>query len=781
MADPLTKVRFKFTSAGDPDTSWRVVRMHVREALSEPYAAEFDLACENLLADPDALLGRDCAALWFRDDHQRRLQGVVHRVEHLGLKAGHLLCRVHVAPALLALGQRRDCYIFQDVTALEAVAVVLAEGFAPWQRTTRIDVQRALPTREYFVQYNESDLDFVARLLAEEGVGYYFDHAGDREEMVLFDANSTCAAIATMDGAAVCIQGPEGGTAVVETLRDFDPISTLRSTSSVVRDFNWTQPSLDLTREARGVDPNGLDREVYEYPGPLTINSYSNPAYAQEDGAAQSRLRRQQFAAGERRAAGAGYVTTFTPGFTFDLTGHLNPATDGTWLVTRAEHFGHAPEELTSDTHDDDEGRHERYRNTFEALPVEVPWRPARSFVRPRIGGVQTATVVGPAGEEIYTDEHGRVKVQFHWDRKGERDESSSLWVRVAQAWAGNGWGFVFVPRIGMEVVVQFLEGNPDRPLVTGCVYNGENRPPYPLPDEKTKSTVKSNSTLGGGGYNELRFEDLKGSEEVFLHAQKDFNEVVEHDHSTLVHHDQRNTVDNNQTERVGANQTMTVGGNRTSHVYGNEKKTVEKDQTDHVVKNRTHTVDLDEKITVGLNQTTAVGVNRTETVGANETVTIGGNETRSIAGNLMTTVGVAELRAIGAMRMTTVGAADATTVGGAWIVTAGGPCLISSGALVRQSVGGSSTSVRDSKIGITAPAEVKLTCGSSAITMTPGKVTITSGAGATITLNGTDVKIEGVNIELQAAANGKFIAGAALDLNGMLTTIIGNPVKINC
>jgi len=781
MADPLTKVRFKFVSVGDPDTVWRVVRMHLREGLSEPYSAEFDLACENLLADPDALLGRDCSAWWYRDDHQRRLQGVVHRVEHLGLKAGHLLCRVHVAPALLALGQRRDCYVFQDLTALEAVAVVLAEGFAPWQRSTRLEVQRALPTREYFVQYNESDLDFVARLLAEEGIGYYFDHAGDREVMVLFDANTTCVGVATMDGAAVGIEGPEGGTAAAESVRDFDPISTLRSTSSVVRDFDWTQPSLDLTRESRGVDPNGLDREVYEYPGPLTIGGYADPAYGEEDGAAQSRLRRQLSASRERRAAGAGYVTTFTPGFTFDLTGHHNPTADGPWLLTRVEHFGHAPEELTSDTHPDADGRHERYRNTFEALPLDVAWRPVRGFVRPRIGGVQTATVVGPAGEEIYTGEHGRVKVQFHWDRVGGRNETSSLWVRVAQAWAGNGWGFVFIPRIGMEVVVQFLEGNPDRPLVTGCVYNGENRPPYPLPDEKTKSTIKTDSTLGGGGYNELRFEDLKGSEEVFLHAQKDFNEVVEHDHSTLVHHDQRNTVDHNQTERVGANQSMTVGGNRTSHVYGNEKKTVEKDQTDHVVKNRTHTVDLDEKIIVGVNQFTDVGANRTETVGANETVTIQGNETRSIVGNLITTIGGAELRAIGAMRMTTVTAADATVVGGAWIVTAGGACLIASGAVVRQSVGGSSTTVRDSKIGLTAPSEIKLSCGSSAITMTPGKVVVTSGGGATLTLDGANVKIEGTNIELMAAANGKFVAGAALDLNGMLTTIIGSPVKINC
>ncbi len=780
MSSPLPKVRYRFESGGDAENVWRVVHLRAREGVSELYSVVLDLACQNLAADPDALLGQDASVMMFRDGHERHLRGVAHRVEHLGVRAGHQLCRVHVGPALLALAQRFDSFIFQDLTATQVAAVVLAEGFAPWQRTHRDDTQRAMPVREYCVQYNESDLDFVLRLLAEEGVGFYFDHSGEREEMVLFDANTSCAPVTTMDGAALTIQGPEAGTAAVETVRDFDLVNSLRSTSSVVRDFDWTQPRLDLTRETRGADGNGRDREVYEYPGPLTIGEYSDPAYAAEDGAAQSRLRRQLFKSRERRFVGSGVVTTLTPGQTFDLTGHRNPGFDGSYLVTRVEHEGHAPEELTSDTHTHEEEHAERYRNTFECIPLDVDHRPQRSFTRPRIGGCQTATVVGPAGEEIYTDEHGRIKVQFHWDRAGRRDEASSCWVRVSQAWAGNGWGFVFIPRIGMEVIVQFLEGNPDRPMITGCVYNGENRPPYPLPDDKTRSTIKTNSTIGAG-YNELRFEDLAGSEEIYLHAQKDFNEVVEHDHSTLVHHDQRNTVDHNQTELVKCNQSMTVGGDRTSHVCGEEKKTVDKDQTDVVHKNRTHTVDLDEKITVTKNQTVTVGINRTETVGNNETVTVTGNETRSVGKNLTTAVGLIEMRSVGVGRMTTIGGFDVTTVGGAMVTNVAGACAVSAGVRLTLTCGGTSVALKPSTCTVSAPSKVLLQSGSASVEIVPGKVTLSSGGGAKIVLDGADVKVSAANIELAASANGKFTAGAALDLIGMLTTIKGNPVKINC
>jgi type VI secretion system secreted protein VgrG len=270
------------------------------------------------------------------------------------------------------------------------------------------------------------------------------------------------------------------------------------------------------------------------------------------------------------------------------------------------------------------ESEEERYHNRFTAVAADVQWRPRRTLPRPRIRGIQTAIVTGPAGEEIHTDEHGRVKCQFHWDRLGTMDDHSSCWIRVMQTWAGNGWGTWILPRIGMEVIVSFVDGDPDRPVVTGCLYNGDNRPPYSLPEQKTKSTYKSNSSLGGGGYNEFRFEDKKGDEEIFTHAQRDYNEVVEHDHNTLVHNCQTNTVDIDQTENIHQNQFLTVDINRTKNVGLNE--------TTNIGQTRNETVGLDEFIMitqhrskmVGANETVMVGQNRTESVGESEKVLVG-------------------------------------------------------------------------------------------------------------------------------------------------------------
>lgn len=740
MTSPLAKVRFRFELQNNPQPAWRVVHGRIREALNEPYAAVLDLANENLSLDPDELLGVDARLLINRDGHQRRLCGIVHRVEHIGTRAGHLLCRVHLAPALFALSQSRDCFIFQAVTADQALAVVLATTLQPWQRSYRLEHQRALPTREYFVQYNESDLDFVRRLMAEEGLAFYFDHSGEREELVVVDANASFPAVVTMDGNPLTIQGPEGGTAEVERIRDFDLNHSLQSTSSVVRDFDWTHPRLDLTRPARGTDLRGRDREVYEYPGPLTIGDYANPSYAQEDGRVQSTLRRELFQSRVKRFAGKGYVTTFAPGATFDLVGHGNHAFDQRYLLTRVEHELHAPEELTSDTHTEADTRHERYSNRFECVPDDVPWRPQRDFARPRIYGVQTATVVGPAGEEIYTDEHGRIKVQFHWDREGQRNEQSSCWVRVAQAWAGPGWGFSFIPRIGMEVIVTFLEGNPDRPLVTGCVYNGENRPPYemPGPGAQTVSTLKTNSSPSNGGFNELRFEDKAGGEEIYLHAQKDFNEVVEHNHTTHVKNCQTNTVDVDQTETIGHDQTLTVKHNRTKTVENTEMITVKNARLAEV-----HV--LDSLYVIGRHEVIVEG---------EEIVTVAPGERGP--GNQSTEVMKD--------RTTTIHNNDTLTV---------------TTKLLMQQAGTKITLVGDTAT-IESPTRVELKVGGASVKVESGKVSLTSGGGASLTLEGSTATLSAttVNIEGSGTTNVRG-GGASVVLDGSVTAT-GSEIKLN-
>jgi type VI secretion system secreted protein VgrG len=250
---------------------------------------------------------------------------------------------------------------------------------------------------------------------------------------------------------------------------------------------------------------------------------------------------------------GSSVCRAFTSGYRFDLQDYYrDDMNNKPYVLTSLDHGATEPVGASG------QGSEASYTNSFVCIPFEVPYRPSRLTPKPVVQGTQTAIVVGPAGEEIYTDEHGRVKVQFHWDREGKKDEKSSCWIRVSQLWAGAGWGAMYIPRIGHEVIVDFLEGDPDRPIITGRVYHGINMSPYGLPAEKTKSTIKSDSSLGGGGSNELRFEDKKGSEEVFLHGQKDWTIAIENDKNQTVGHDETLSVGNNRTKTVGVDQSET-------------------------------------------------------------------------------------------------------------------------------------------------------------------------------------------------------------------------------
>jgi type VI secretion system secreted protein VgrG len=302
----------------------------------------------------------------------------------------------------------------------------------------------------------------------------------------------------------------------------------------------------------------------------------------------------------------------------------------------------------------------ESYRNQFTCLKKDVPFRPVRRTPRPVIPGAQTAVVVGPSGEEIHTDEHGRIKVQFHWDREGKHDDRASCWIRVAQSWAGPGWGALYLPRMGQEVVVEFLEGDPDQPLVTGSVYNGANPPPLSLPGDKTRSTLRTESSPGGGGSNELRYEDAKGSEEIYLHAQKDLNVVVEND----------------QTATVGGNQTLDVSGNRSRSIGGSQSLTVAKDDTS----------------TIGGSQTLAVGANRTTTVGGAHSETVGGDQSVSVGATQTVTVAMASAESVGLAKALNVGGAYAVTVGAAMNEIVGGLKSEEVGGAKVEVVGGKKT-----------------------------------------------------------------------------------------
>ncbi|WP_434391124.1 type VI secretion system Vgr family protein [Melittangium boletus] len=786
----LESVRFAFASVGELTGAWRVLTFRLREGLLETYSCVVDLASENLFADPDVLLGTSCTLAISRDARTRLVHGIAHRVEHLGSKDGNALARVHVAPALWALSQRVDSYIFQEMTVPEILSEVLKESLNPFKRDVRLEFTQQYPRREYCVQHRESDLDFVLRLMEEEGISFYFDHSGETEELVLTDANECYPALKTMDGLPLGIHGPEADLAGAESIRSIDFAHELQPNRVVIRDFDWSRIPEDAKKQLLHEEDNGessklVALERYEHQSPMTLSGYDAGAgsYTEGDGKRQSRLRLQAHAARERHGQGHGNVIGMCPGLTFALSGYGRAEMDQKYLLSRVEHFGRAPEELTSHVLEESEeqSRAERYHNRFECLPVNTVFRPERRRSRPRIFGVQTATVVGPAGQEIFTDTHGRIKVQFHWDRVGKRDAYSSCFLRVVQGWSGGMWGSFFLPRIGMEVLVDFIEGDPDRPLVVGCVYNGQNLTPYELPKHQTRSTIKTRSTPRPKddskevGFNELRFEDLADQEEIFLHAQKDFNEVVLNMHNTSVGANQTNSVKGNQTETIDKNQTLAVKGNRT--------RTIDKDETVTVHQNRTKTVDKDETRTIHGSRTTTIDVNETVTISGERKETVTGKETITLQNERVTSITQNDQLSVNADKSTQVTGSYTIAVGPNFVVTQGGTTLaLSEGHADLQA----EKSIRaHNPSGVLELAEtggvVRLVANNT-LELVCGNASIVLDKSGTITLSGTQQVALGVQQStITLEPPGVTVSGPQLTSSAIgIHEITGALIKIN-
>ena len=586
----------------DVDTAWTAESAELDEGLNRPYKARIELSTEELSAEPPRLLGRSCRLIIDRGELSRRVLGVVTEVCEEETEGRQLRVSVVVEPALATLRQRTDTRIFQDVAVPSILKQVLGDGLEAYQRSFEDRLARTYPLCEYRTQFDESDLDFAHRLMEEEGIVYWFEHEDDVETLVLCDDQSKCVEVETAHDGPLEFTEYEGQVGGHEYVSELRVTSQLRPTRVVTRHHDWTNPSAPIegeTEEEGGEDEEGgpVDgarlgptREQYEHDwAPLTLTDFSQ-RYGGNDVDDQVQLRREQQAYDAVLTEGEATAIGLAPGLTFELTGHPRPDHDRRYLVLEVSH------RFNRECH-----------SRFTCIPAEVPYRPRRRTAKPRMPGIQTARVTGPSGEEIHTDEHGRIKVQFHWDRQGQNDEHSSCWVQVLQPWAGAGWGFVFIPRIGMEVVITFVNGDADRPMCSGAVYNGENLPPLTLPDEKTRSTIKTNSSLGGDGYNELTFEDAAGEEQIIVHAQKDYNETVENNHSTTVHGSQTNSVDGdhtntigqNHTESVGENQTLTVEGDREGTVRGCQTFTVEGGDSIHRVSSASYLLTTNDEVTV--------------------------------------------------------------------------------------------------------------------------------------------------------------------------------------
>jgi type VI secretion system secreted protein VgrG len=608
--DVLPEVGYAFTAGPFNPSNATVVHVHHREAMSELYECAVMLAVPLQLA-PDAAVTQPASLEMSRQSLVRKVKGIVRRVEDVGTAGRYRFVRLFVVPELWTLSKRMDSRIFQDKKTVEIIQDVLKDA-GVYQGSGGLQIDGGLfspAPREYCVQHHETDLAFVRRLLEDEGIPFYFKHdGGGGETLVLCDDGHAWAPVPTLDGGPAQVVDEAMGTSDAETLHWFDFRREVQTTKVTLRDYDFTRP-----RAVQDMTPTQGDgvRAVYEYPTRATITNYSEPVYTTHNSARLAKVRLEEHATREWSGAGEGNVTGITPGMSLQIAGHVHPEFDKKYLVTATEHVGHAWSSTTEDVSlgskilqmlqmldaelidkgDSKGGLSERYRNRhavnkLEGISTACAFRPARITPRPIIEGPQTARVVGPPGEEIHTDLYGRVKVQFHWDRVGKEDDKSSCWIRVAQTWAAAGWGSIFIPRIGMEVVVNHLEGDPDRPLVTGCVYNGENRPPYELPKEKTKSTIKTNTSPTNGGYNELRFEDLRGKEQVYLQAERN--------HDVLVKKDQTITVGNNRTKTIGGNEFISVRKNRTATISQNDKLTVTQNKDIEVHGDTGFTIDVD-------------------------------------------------------------------------------------------------------------------------------------------------------------------------------------------
>jgi type VI secretion system secreted protein VgrG len=725
-------------------------RMTGRDGISRCYAYTVGFVSKNSEIDPLSMLGGSVSVEGESAGPKRWFSGIVSEFRLTRIEDRLTHYEAVVRPWLWLLANTTDCRIFQQMSVVEIVEKIFSKyGAAKFEKR----LQGSYPPREYCVQYDESDLDFVQRLLEHEGILYFFEHGKGEHTLILADAMSK---LKPAPGCETVHYHFEGRAARrdMEYITEWIPSSSVRPGAYAHTDFDFKKPGADLmAKSSQAFGHKEAAGENYRQPGAhLDVGRGDTIAL----------VRREELQAPHRRVAAAGTVRGLFPGCTFKLEGFPRDDQNREYLVVGADYTLYDPEYRSGA-----EAEGENFGVVLELAPTNVPFRPPRITPRPVMRGPQTATVVGPSGEEIFTDEYARVKVQFHWDRLGKKDQNSSCFVRVSQTWAGSNWGFIQIPRIGQEVIVDFVEGDPDRPIITGRVYNGAQMPPYGLPANATQSGVKSNSSKGGGGWNEFRFEDKAGSEEVYFQAQKDHDLLikndrtkhVQHDQSDRIDHDAKHSVGHNLDEDVGNDKTVKVGVDQTTNIGSNDTETVGSNRALTVGSNETISIGADssEKIganhhqTVAIVQTISVGAARVDTVGASETRSVGGPQSNSIGGSRAVDVSIDQSHSIGASDSWQVAADQSVTIGGAQSTEIGAErsakvaaddttdiggaraLKIAKGSLVEIGEDGAMKIGKD--LLIDAGDSIVIKCGSAAISMKKD---------GTINIEGKDISING-------------------------------------
>jgi len=704
-----------------------VRHFEVSERISTLFSVSLRVVSDNPDIDFEAVVGQPARFVIHRGiaglPQTRVFTGICNQLQQVGVEPGGLSTyQLEIVPTLWLATQRRNYRMFQQLSELDIVMKLLEE----WNIEPVTRITGSYKKRKYRVQYGESDYTFLCRMLEDAGISFYFAEFDDETRLVLSDAPQ-----------ANERREPPIAFNDRPTVADREHVTALRMGRKVrpgrytLRDHDYRRPpSYKLLASASGGASVESRLERYHYtPGAFLFESDRGEATPVADDRGKHRtdeteaatLAQKRLDAKRASATVVSFETNavdLRPGMVMSILDYpRSDLGDDKRLLVVASTLSGEP--------------NDEWIHRCEALSAEAPYRPSLATPKPKVNGVESATVVGPPGEEIHTDEFGRVRVHFHWDRESQMDDTSSCWIHVSHAWGGAGYGGVNLPRVGQEVLVDFLGGDPDRPIIVGRVYTNLQKVPYGLPANKTQSGWKSNSTGGGGGYNEIMFEDSAGRELVRVQAEKDMTKLVKHDESNtvghdrsrLVKHDESITVDNDRTKLVKNNESTTIGNDRTTHIQHDESLTVDNDRTKHVLHDETVTVDNDRTEHVGHDEDITVDNDRTELVQANEDLTIGKNRSKLVGENEREVTGLNRTIVVGVNRSAQVGVVDSTTVGVMHKVMIAPPDADGGGDLT-------STMMIDKKI------------------------VLTTGAGATITLEGAAITLDADTIFLKANKN---------------------------
>lgn len=734
--------RIRITTPLGEALQFRQLRGH--EALSELFELEVDLLAEDKNIDPKALLGQGASvSIQTQSGGLRHIDGIVTRFGLQGQDHRHYSYRATLRPWLWLASLKSDFRIFQFKTVPDILREVLGRYGKPFE----LQLARSYRAWEYCVQYGESDHAFMARLCEHEGIYWYHRHEAGQHTLVLVD-DIESGHKPLPGGAAIPFHPPEkAAVADKESIHTWQVLQDVHPGRHANDDYDFKKPRADLANMRQNPPGHAHDGyEQYEWPGGYTEFA---------DGETYARLRLEEHLSPRHRARASSNRAELGPGYTLQLQNHPRQDQNQTYLILATHYDLHENPQVSEGS--GQSGSQQKFQLVLQ--PKTIPYRPQRTTPKPRTHGPQTAVVVGPAGEEIWTDQYGRIKVQFHWDRLGNNDENSSCWVRVSTSWAGPNFGAVFVPRIGMEVIIDFLSGDPDYPILTGCVYNAQNMPPWGLPDNATQSGLLTRSSKGGapgagmkngaGDANAIRFEDKAGQEQLWLHAQKDQLTEVEHDEDKWVGNDRRKTVDGHETNVIH--------------------------------KNRTETVDLNETVTIGINRSVTIGGNKTETIsGAKaETValakalSIGGAYQVSVGAAMNETVGGAKLTEVAGQRGEVVGLGKSLSIGKTYALKAGDEIALNSGASTLSMKSGGSVDLAAKEIRLHTGGGYILIKDSGSIEISGSEITIKTAGGQVHIDSGGVIQVAGTDTTMKAGAGKVSVdPGGIVDIKGPMVKI---------